>query len=56
MTPLEKAKQKTAIRTCQSCGNMEIVNGVAYCKESGKLIHPMLLNGQTKCPHDVKGD
>jgi hypothetical protein len=33
---------------------MEIVDGVAYCRESGKLIHPLLLTGETTCPHDVK--
>ena len=54
VTPLEKAKQKTAIKSCQNCADIEIINGVAYCKKSGKLIHPYLLTGTTKCPHEIK--
>lgn len=54
MTPLERAKQHTAIKSCQNCADMEIVNGVAYCRKSGKLIHPYLLTDKAKCPHEVK--
>ena len=55
MTPLEIAKKRSAVKTCMNCADMEIVNGVAYCKRSGKLLHPYLLDGVTKCPHEVKG-
>ena len=44
MTPLEMAKKKTAVKNCQNCKDIEIVNGVAYCRKSGKLIHPYLLD------------
>ena len=54
MTPLEMAKRKTAIKNCQNCSEIELVNGVAYCKKSGKLIHPYLLADTAKCPHEVK--
>ena len=54
MTPLEMAKQHTARKCCQNCADMEIVNGVAYCMKSGKLIHPYLLTDTAKCPHEVK--
>lgn len=54
MTPLEMTKQHTAIKSCQNCADMEIVNGVAYCRKSGKLIHPYLLIKTAKCPHEAK--
>lgn len=54
MTPLEMAKQRTAVKNCLNCGDLEIINGAAYCKRSGKLIHPYLLNETAKCPHEVK--
>lgn len=55
MTPLEMAKQKTAVKNCQNCADIEIINGVVYCKRSGKLIHPYLLTDTAKCPHEIKG-
>lgn len=55
MTPIEMAKQRTAIKNCQNCADMEVIDGVAYCKKSGKLIHPYLLTETAKCPYDVKG-
>ena len=54
MTPLEMKKQRTAVKNCQNCGDLEIINGVAYCKRSGKLIHPYLLSEMAICPHDIK--
>ena len=53
MTPLERAKQRKAVKNCLNCADMETVNGVAYCKKSGKLIHPYLLSKTAKCPHEV---
>ena len=55
MTPLEMAKQRTAIKNCQNCDDVEVIDGVAYCKKSGKLIHPYLLTDTAKCPHGLKG-
>ena len=52
MTPLELAKRRTAVKTCMKCADVEIIGGVYYCKKSGKIIHPYLLDGVTKCPHD----
>lgn len=55
MTPLEMAKKKTAVKNCQNCEDIEIINGVAYCRKSGKMIHPYLLNDTAKCPHEGNG-
>lgn len=55
MKPLELAKQRTAVKNCKNCADMEIINNLAYCKKSGKLIHPYLLTDEAKCPHEVKG-
>ena len=52
--PIEMAKQRTAIKNCQNCTDIEIIDGVAYCRKSGKLIHPYLLNDTAKCPHERK--
>ena len=54
MTPLEMAKRKTAVKNCQNCEDIEVIGNVAYCKKSGKLIHPYLLADTAKCPHEVK--
>lgn len=44
MTPLEKARaEKGRINYCDECEHFEIVDDGAYCKASGKLIHPIML-------------
>lgn len=42
-TPLERAlRRKDNIEYCDECHNWIVVNGAAYCKASGKLIHPLM--------------
>ena len=52
MTPLEKAlKEAGRINYCDECGNFLIVGRTAYCKHSGKLIHPIMVErGQGRGP------
>ena len=52
MTPLEKAKaEEGLVNYCDECEQFEIVGNAAYCKASGKLIHPiMLMRGQGTGP------
>lgn len=38
MTPLEMAKQREKKLTCRKCSKMEIVDNVAYCGVSGKIL------------------
>lgn len=38
MTPLEMAKQMAKKLTCRKCPKMEIVDNVAYCGISGKIL------------------
>ena len=54
MNPLEKAMQGLKTKTCLTCENRVEINGVSYCIESGKILHPMLLDPEypSKCPHD----
>ena len=40
-TPLEKALNRKKGAMCLNCKKRIMVNGVNYCKESGKLILPM---------------
>ena len=40
-TPLEKALNRQRGAKCSNCKKRVIVNGVDYCKHSGKLILPM---------------
>lgn len=56
LTPLEKAQRMKNRRTCLSCAEREEINGVSYCRESGKLLHPYLLDVEYPaiCPHDIK--
>lgn len=44
MTPLEKAlSDADKIDYCDQCANFIMVRGWGYCKDSGKLIHPMMV-------------
>lgn len=44
MTPLERALQEAGrINYCDECQNFVIVGRAAYCKHSGKLIHPIMV-------------
>lgn len=53
-TPLAKAIQdkQQHIVSCLDCQKHIVIGGASYCEVSGKLLHPMLLNGDKhKCPH-----
>ena len=56
LTPLERARLRRKEKTCLSCEYREEVNGVSYCRRSGKLLHPYLLDARypTRCPHEIK--
>lgn len=47
MTPLEMARarqqKKTVIFTCFDCKNCVKVGGWWYCEDSGKMLHPFML-------------
>lgn len=46
MTPLEKARQREAVGDidyCDECEAFVVIRNAAYCKQSGKLIHPIML-------------
>ena len=47
MTPLEKARKRqqenNSIYTCHDCKNCVKVGGWWYCEDSGKMLHPMML-------------
>ena len=47
MTPLEKARKRqqesNGIYTCFDCKNCVKVGGWWYCEDSGKMLHPMML-------------
>ena len=38
MTPLEMAKQRASKLTCRKCPKIEIVDNIAYCGVSGKIL------------------
>lgn len=43
MTPLEKAlARQNKVNYCDECENFLMVDGWAYCKDSGKMIHPIM--------------
>ena len=43
MAPLERALQdEDKINYCDECENWLVVGNVAYCRKSGKLIHPLM--------------
>ena len=43
-TALDKAKEEVArIDYCDECVNYAILGNAAYCKESGRMIHPLMV-------------
>lgn len=57
-TPLEKARQRIRDKTlysCLECMKCVKVGGWWYCEESGKLLHPMMLErtGPMRCENAV---
>ena len=52
-TPLEIALEREAkgelTNGCIECEFCQIVRGTAYCGISGKLLHPMMLEGSIRC-------
>lgn len=48
MTPLEKARnrqqKKTIIHDCHDCKNCVKVGGWWCCEDSGKMLHPYMLD------------
>ena len=43
MTPLEKALTRSReINYCDECEHIRLVNSVAYCGQTGKLLHPLM--------------
>ena len=52
-TPLELALEREAkgelTHGCIECEFCQIVRGTAYCGISGKLLHPMMLEGSIRC-------
>ena len=57
MTPLERALQEQGkINYCDECKSFLLVGRVAYCKISGKMIHPIMVErGQGYGPaHNCK--
>ena len=58
LTPLEKARMRSKGyngKTCPTCEDREEINGVSYCRKSGKLLHPYLLDARypARCPHEI---
>lgn len=54
MTPLEQARAKTKAPVticCIKCGQMVVIDKLAYCEHSGKIIMPMHLETRrdTQC-------
>ena len=44
-TPLERAlRTQYDINYCDECENCTVVNGVGYCRVSGKMIHPIMFD------------
>ena len=46
MTPLEEARAKTKTPVticCIKCGQMVVIDNIAYCENNGKIIMPMHL-------------
>ena len=42
-TPLEKARRRHKEKTCFTCEDRTVIDGVSYCEKDGKIIHPILL-------------
>lgn len=57
-SPLEIAlESKGKPKTCASCQDRVTVKGVSYCKKSGKMLHPMLLEyPYAECPIEQKDE
>lgn len=59
LTPLEKARQmqqENIIYSCHECKKCVKVGGWWYCEDSGKLLHPLMLerSGPMKCDKLVR--
>ena len=57
-TPLEIARErqkKNILRSCHDCKNCVKVGGWWYCEDSGKMLHPMMLEriSDLKCSRAV---
>lgn len=60
-TPLEIARerqQKKILRSCHDCRNCVKVGGWWYCEDSGKMLHPMMLEriGNLRCSRAIVKD
>ena len=57
VTPLEKARQRQMGKTCATCKERTVINGVSYCEKDGKLLHPFLLmEPYGPCPIEQRAD
>lgn len=59
MTPLEYARQRqreNVLNSCHECQKCVKVGGWWYCEDSGKLLHPMMLerDGPLRCDRAVR--
>ena len=59
LTPLERARMRSKCcnrKTCPTCEDREEIDGVSYCRKSGKLLHPYLLDARytARCPHEIE--
>lgn len=57
MTPLEKAlerEKQQPRKFCLICPDRQKVGGASYCKITGKILHPILLQPPGQCPVDLK--
>lgn len=58
MTPLEMARKRQRekiLRNCFDCKNCVKVGGWWYCEDSGKMLHPMMLDriGDLRCERAI---
>ena len=60
MTPLQMARlrqqeqQKKPSRHCSTCDKRVVIGNASYCEESGKLLHPRLVESGNGCPVDIR--
>ena len=55
LTPLERAQQRAATKSCPVCEDRIQIRGASYCRIDGKMLHPMLLDTQypNRCPIEL---
>jgi len=55
MTPMQRALDRSKKKkSCPTCEDRKVIDGISYCGISQKIIHPVLLHpGNTAgCPHE----